>query len=234
MARVAAPAFRASSRLALIVVLALPFFSMRLGLTDAGNDPPSSTTRQAYDLLAKGFGPGFNGPLQVVGEINSPADQRPLRRLRQPRLEPARRGRRRCRPAPAPTARPRWPSVSPPQPQDAQTTTLLHQLRGRRARSRSRQHPQHPHRRRDRHQEDFSHILAEQDAAVRRGGRHPGLPAAHGGLPQPPGPPGGVDHEPPLDRRRPGRHDRRLPVGLGQAAAGLRRRPVRSRCSCRS
>jgi RND superfamily putative drug exporter len=61
--------------LAVIVTLALPFFSMRLGLTDAGNDAASSTTRQAYDLLARGFGPGFNGPLQVVGEINSPADR---------------------------------------------------------------------------------------------------------------------------------------------------------------
>ena len=61
--------------MAVIVVLALPFFSIRLGLTDAGNDAPSSTTRQAYDLLARAFGPGFNGPLQVVGEINSPADR---------------------------------------------------------------------------------------------------------------------------------------------------------------
>ncbi len=61
--------------LALIVVVALPFFSMRLGLADSGEDPSSSTTKQAYDLLAKGFGPGFNGPLQVVGEINGPEDQ---------------------------------------------------------------------------------------------------------------------------------------------------------------
>jgi RND superfamily putative drug exporter len=60
--------------LAVIVVVALPFFSMRLGLPDSGNDPPSSTTRQAYDLLAKGFGPGFNGPLEVVAEINGPGD----------------------------------------------------------------------------------------------------------------------------------------------------------------
>jgi RND superfamily putative drug exporter len=61
--------------LAVIVTLAVPFLSMRLGLTDAGNDAASSTTRQAYDLLARGFGPGFNGPLQVVSEINSPADR---------------------------------------------------------------------------------------------------------------------------------------------------------------
>jgi RND superfamily putative drug exporter len=39
---------------------------MRLGATDAGNRPTSDTTRQAYDLLSKGFGPGFNGPLLLV------------------------------------------------------------------------------------------------------------------------------------------------------------------------
>ncbi|HLX77746.1 MAG TPA: MMPL family transporter, partial [Acidimicrobiales bacterium] len=60
--------------LAAIVVVALPFFSMRLGLADSGEDPSASTTRMAYDLLAKGFGPGFNGPLQVVGQINNRRD----------------------------------------------------------------------------------------------------------------------------------------------------------------
>ncbi len=60
--------------LAAIVIVALPFFHIRLGLADSGEDPSNSTTRMAYDLLAKGFGPGFNGPLQVVGEINGPGD----------------------------------------------------------------------------------------------------------------------------------------------------------------
>ncbi|HYA69228.1 MAG TPA: MMPL family transporter, partial [Acidimicrobiales bacterium] len=60
--------------LAAIVVVALPFFSMRLGLADSGEDPSGSTTRLAYALLAKGFGPGFNGPLQVVGKVDSPSD----------------------------------------------------------------------------------------------------------------------------------------------------------------
>lgn len=60
--------------LAVIVVIALPFFSMRLGIADSGEDPASSTTHQAYDLLAKGFGPGFNGPLQVVGEVSGPGE----------------------------------------------------------------------------------------------------------------------------------------------------------------
>ncbi|WP_280878720.1 MMPL family transporter [Streptomyces pseudovenezuelae] len=52
--------------LAVMAVLALPVLSLRLGATDQGNDDSASTTRKAYDLLAEGFGPGFNGPLQVV------------------------------------------------------------------------------------------------------------------------------------------------------------------------
>jgi len=51
---------------ALIVVLAIPVFSVQLGSSDAGSNPPDTTTRQAYDLLAEGFGPGFNGPLLVT------------------------------------------------------------------------------------------------------------------------------------------------------------------------
>ncbi|MBX3283903.1 MAG: MMPL family transporter [Acidimicrobiales bacterium] len=50
----------------LLGALIVPFFSIRLGQTDAGNDPEGSTTRASYDLLAEGFGPGFNGPLAVV------------------------------------------------------------------------------------------------------------------------------------------------------------------------
>ncbi len=57
-----------------IVLICVPFFSLHLGSSDAGTDPASSTTRQAYDLLAKGFGPGFNGPLQVVGSIHNAKD----------------------------------------------------------------------------------------------------------------------------------------------------------------
>ena len=60
------PAAAALAALAVVVVVALPFFSMRLGAEDQGNDPIGTTTRTAYDMLAKGFGPGYNGPLQVV------------------------------------------------------------------------------------------------------------------------------------------------------------------------
>ena len=64
-----------------MLVLAIPVLSLRLGLSDAGNDPASSTTRQAYDLLAQGFGPGFNGPLQLVAQGSSAGDQAALTRL---------------------------------------------------------------------------------------------------------------------------------------------------------
>ena len=61
--------------LAALVVLALPLFSMRLAFSDAGNDPASLTTRQAYDLLARGFGPGFNGPLVVAVTLPKESDR---------------------------------------------------------------------------------------------------------------------------------------------------------------
>ncbi|WP_043677116.1 MMPL family transporter [Streptomyces xylophagus] len=56
----------AAFALVVMAVLAFPVLSLRLGATDQGNDNTSTTTRKAYDLLADGFGPGFNGPLQVV------------------------------------------------------------------------------------------------------------------------------------------------------------------------
>jgi RND superfamily putative drug exporter len=53
---------------AALLALAAPALGMRLGIADAGNDPGSTTSRQAYDLLTEAFGPGFNGPLLVVAE----------------------------------------------------------------------------------------------------------------------------------------------------------------------
>ena len=47
-------------------IVALPFLHLQLGLPDAGTQSKGTTERRAYDLLAKGFGPGFNGPLTVV------------------------------------------------------------------------------------------------------------------------------------------------------------------------
>ncbi len=56
---------------ALLVVLALPLAAMNLGFTDAGNRSADSHSRKAYDLIAKGFGPGTNGPLVVVADTSS-------------------------------------------------------------------------------------------------------------------------------------------------------------------
>jgi RND superfamily putative drug exporter len=64
-----------------MLVLASPVLVLRLGSSDAGNDPAHSTTRKAYDLLAGAFGPGSNGPLLLVAEIGSPADQTALTNL---------------------------------------------------------------------------------------------------------------------------------------------------------
>jgi RND superfamily putative drug exporter len=60
----------------LLLVLAIPAFSMNLGVADSGTDPKDSTTRKAYDILASGFGAGFNGPLMVV--VSGDADEKQL------------------------------------------------------------------------------------------------------------------------------------------------------------
>jgi RND superfamily putative drug exporter len=59
--------------LAVLVLLALPFLGVRYGFPDAGNDRAGTTTRQAYDMLAEGFGPGANGPLLLVSEDDGAA-----------------------------------------------------------------------------------------------------------------------------------------------------------------
>lgn len=56
----------------LLLVLAAPVLSLRLGFSDEGNFPEGSTTREAYDLIADGFGPGFNGPLLITAVLDSP------------------------------------------------------------------------------------------------------------------------------------------------------------------
>ncbi|MBX3314713.1 MAG: MMPL family transporter [Actinobacteria bacterium] len=60
--------------LVIIAVLSIPIFSLRLGMPDSGAAPADTTQRKAYDLLAEGFGPGFNGPLMVVIDTSGSAD----------------------------------------------------------------------------------------------------------------------------------------------------------------
>ncbi|MFD4242486.1 MMPL family transporter [Streptomyces sp. NPDC058525] len=64
-----------------MLVLALPTLSLHLGTSDQGNNPATSTTRQAYDLLADGFGPGTNGPLTVVARLDGAGDRLAVDRL---------------------------------------------------------------------------------------------------------------------------------------------------------
>ena len=64
-----------------LCAIALPALSMRIGVPDDGNAPTGTTQRTAFDQLADGFGPGFNGPIQVVVEAPSPADQRAVGRI---------------------------------------------------------------------------------------------------------------------------------------------------------
>jgi RND superfamily putative drug exporter len=75
------PALTAIAATVLMLALAAPALGLRLASSDAGNDPTSQTTRQAYDLLAKGFGPGFNGPLQVAVALPRAHDSAALAEL---------------------------------------------------------------------------------------------------------------------------------------------------------
>jgi RND superfamily putative drug exporter len=118
-----------------MVAIALPFFSIRLGSADQGSDPSGTTTRKAYDLLAQGFGPGYNGPLQLVAKITRPNEAAAFARVVRaagatpdvvsvsaPHILPGVHGR-----APVAIA----DVVPKGSPQDVSTTDLLHRLRDR-------------------------------------------------------------------------------------------------------
>ena len=66
---------RAVFAVVLLVILALASTSalVRLGAADQGTQPTAQTSRRAYDLLAEGFGPGFNGPIPIVVDVNGDA-----------------------------------------------------------------------------------------------------------------------------------------------------------------
>ncbi len=64
-----------------LVLMAAPVLGLRLGFSDEGNFPENTTTRQAYDLVAEGFGPGFNGPFIVAAEIDDPGDLQTLQQI---------------------------------------------------------------------------------------------------------------------------------------------------------
>ena len=116
---------------AALVVLALPVLGLRLGFSDEGNYPEDTTTRQAYDLLADGFGPGFNGPLSLATEVPPETDTATLQAVTEAIA---------ADPGVAfvsdpitndeadPTAA-LWRVVPTTAPQDAETTDLVNRLR---------------------------------------------------------------------------------------------------------
>jgi RND superfamily putative drug exporter len=65
-----------------LIALCIPTLSLRLGTNDAGTDPAGTTTREAYDLLAEGFGPGFNGPFVLAAELPEKGNDEALEELR--------------------------------------------------------------------------------------------------------------------------------------------------------
>ena len=123
------PLAAAVAGVAILLALAAPVLGLRLGFPDAGNDRADTTTRQAYDLTAKGFGAGSAGPLQLVAQTGAPGDRAKIAEL----------GRTlRSEPGVASVAPPRFnPAgdtavltvVPVGSPQAAQTETLIHTLR---------------------------------------------------------------------------------------------------------
>jgi RND superfamily putative drug exporter len=114
-----------------MVVLALPFFALRLGHADQGTDPAGSTTRRGYDLIAAapGFGPGYNSALELV--VSGPAANAPATRTRAvealrgvPGVDP-----RTIRPVPVASDLALIMFKSTSAPQDAATTELVKHLR---------------------------------------------------------------------------------------------------------
>ena len=75
------PAVLAAAAVAVMVVVSLPALHLRLGFADASNDPTSTTSYKAYEMLADGFGPGFSGSLLLVAQTQSAADTAALDRL---------------------------------------------------------------------------------------------------------------------------------------------------------
>jgi putative drug exporter of the RND superfamily len=117
--------------LAVLLLLAVPLFGLRLGFSDEGNYAEDTTTRQAYDLLAEGFGPGYNGPLVLATEIPAGTDLAVLQEVTD--AVAATPGVANVTPASTddpdnPTAA-IWQVIPTTAPQDSETTALVNTLR---------------------------------------------------------------------------------------------------------
>ncbi len=123
------PWLAAIAATAVLLALAAPALGMRLGFPDAGNDPPDSMTRQSYDLITEGFGPGTNGPVIVAAKLPSPSDKAAMDTLAtQIRSDPdvAFVGPTRVNSTGDAALFPVIPKSSP---QDSATTDLVHRIR---------------------------------------------------------------------------------------------------------
>ncbi len=120
----------AIASLLVMVLFLVPTFSLRLDNSDAGNDPPNTSTYHAFNLLSQGFGPGFNGPLTIAVQLPAPGQMSALPAVRaavartpdvavvtSPRIAPSGR-------VAVISAYPRSA------PQDQATTDLVNRLRG--------------------------------------------------------------------------------------------------------
>ena len=116
--------------LVVLVTLAAPLFAIRLGFGDNGNREEGDTIREAYDLLAEGFGAGFNGPLLIAAALpNGPADLQVLEGLATT-LQTTEGVAATTPPIPNDDASVAIMSIFPTtSPQDEATTQLVHRLR---------------------------------------------------------------------------------------------------------
>ncbi|HZM30584.1 MAG TPA: MMPL family transporter [Acidimicrobiales bacterium] len=115
-----------------LVILALPVLSLRLGFSDESNFADDTSTKQAYDLLVEGFGPGFNGPLMLAAELPEGTDPADLAAVTEavaadPGVDSV------SEPQPNDPDDPGaviWQVVPTSAPQDEATTELVDRLRG--------------------------------------------------------------------------------------------------------
>jgi putative drug exporter of the RND superfamily len=117
---------------ALLLALAAPALSMETGFPDGGDEPTSTTYRRAYDLLAEGFGPGFNAPLLLVADLRSPGvDARAIPALSERiAADPgiAMVGEPRTSPAGDTVVLPMIPTTAPADPETSETLQRIRDL----------------------------------------------------------------------------------------------------------
>jgi RND superfamily putative drug exporter len=116
---------------AVLIVFALPVFSLRLGFSDESNFADDTTTKQAYDLIVEGFGKGSTGPVYLVAQVNG-ADQVAALGAVNQQVGADREVASILGPQPNDAANPtavRWLVTPKGGPQDEPTTQLVNRLR---------------------------------------------------------------------------------------------------------